>query len=168
MLLWVLRWALQTKALSHDPAPEGPLPVLTPRNMSATLDRSDQQLHLPFFVLLLLLLQQQQSSTLLCLTSGSSPVFSSSTIPQSFPSVPPSRNLLKTFPPSRSRTPFSPPSCSVTLPPWLAAQVSVQGRMPAIPGRSHVFNLTRARFLVLALPITHVSCIVCGAAGVPA
>lgn len=46
LLLCVLRWGLHTKALSHDPAPEGPLPVLHPE--TCTQPWTDQQLHLPY------------------------------------------------------------------------------------------------------------------------
>lgn len=47
--------------------------------------------------------------------------------------VPPSCNLLKTFPPSRSWT--QSPTRSMTLPPWLTALVSIHEKMPTIPER---------------------------------
>lgn len=134
LLLWVLRWGLHTKALSHDPAPEGPLPVLHPE--TCTEPWTDKQLHLPSTFL---------SPDLPCLRSFLPPCVSLvNPFSTPFTSVlPPSHNLLKTFPPCRSWTP-SPPR-SLTLPPWLTAQVSIHWKMPAIPGRrtSYVFNLMR-------------------------
>lgn len=122
-------------------SPWGASTCHAPRNVLTTLDRSAAA---PASFLLL-----QQSP----LVSSISGLFFSSVFLyvcpffyafQSRPSsVPPSRNLFKTFPPSRSWTSTSPPPApSLTLPPWLVAQVSIHWKMPVIPGRrtSYVFN----------------------------
>ncbi len=158
VLLWVLSWGLHTKALSHDPAPEGPLPVLHPE--ICALPWTDQQLHLPssFFnkVPWSPLSQVFSSLPSSCLPFLYAFQFSPSP-------VPPFRNLLKTFPPSRSWTPS--PSRSLTLPPWLIAQVSIHWKMPTIPGSktSYVFNLICVlRYAVQSVhPIMYVQHNVC-------
>lgn len=109
VLLWVLRWGLHTKALSHDPAPEGPLPVLHPE--TCTPPWTDQQLHLPssFFNKV----PTSPLSSLLCvsLVYPSSTPFSS-VLP---PALPLAISLRPSLPPGVGH-----PLPSLTDPPFLA------------------------------------------------
>lgn len=111
VFLWDLSWSLHTKALSHDPAPEGPRPVLHPKMSPLHWPMSDATCLCP----LKQFLRPPPPQVLFLLLSVSLVLFYSFLF-RPF-SVPPSHNLLKTFPPSRSWTPFSPP---LTDPPSLA------------------------------------------------
>lgn len=134
-------------------SPWGASTCLAPRNVcTPPLDRSAAA---PAFLFL------QSPTGLFCLMSFLLLCVSLLYAFQFSPSpVPPSRNLLKTFPPSRSWT--HSPLRLLTLPPWLTAQVSIHWKMPTIPGRrtSYVFNLMSMLWYVVQCvhPIMYIQC----------
>lgn len=135
VLLWILSWTLHTKALSHDPAPEGPLPVLHPG--PCTQHGTDQQLHLLCSKALHDLSDLFFSASLICIYSM---------LP-----VPPSHKLLKIFPPSLPAGDGLPLPPHADDPPLLGSQhrsAFNDGCRPFLGERQVMFLIWRAAVCV--------------------